>query len=479
MPEPSVQTYAELIADLPTSQHHVTLAELRGAVEANRRKVVVLDDDPTGCQTVHDVPIYTVWDVGSLIEALREPSCLFFIMINTRSLPEAEAVAINRQVVANLAQAAKSVQADLTIVSRSDSTLRGHYPAETDALREELEARLGWRVDGTLVIPFFAEGGRITVGDVHWVRKGEQVIPAASSEYARDPTFGYHHSDLREWVAEKTGGRMQAEEVLSLSLEDIRVGGPHRIAARLAELRGGRVGIVNAVIYEDMDIFVLGLLRAEAEGRRYLYRTGASFVRSRAAVEPRGLLTATELLPGATRPVPGLVLVGSFVERSTEQLQRLLQLPGVRAIELQVTLIIEDNSREAEIQRVTSTAAETLCRGEIPVVYTTRRLIVGEKGASLRVGQKVSSALVEIVRRLPVAPGWILAKGGITSHDIATKALGVQRALVAGQIAPGVPVWILGRGSRFPALPYVVFPGNVGQAETVAEVVQVLHRSKE
>ena len=38
-----------------------------------------------------------------------------------------------------------------------------------------------------------------------------------------------------------------------------------------------------------MEVFVRGLLAAEAAGKRFLYRTAASFVQVRAGIEPRSL----------------------------------------------------------------------------------------------------------------------------------------------------------------------------------------------
>jgi uncharacterized protein YgbK (DUF1537 family) len=81
---------------------------------------------------------------------------------------------------------------------------------------------------------------------------------------------------------------------------------------------------------------------------------------------------------------------------------------------------------------------------------------------------------VAIVRQLERRPRYLLAKGGITSSDIATRGLGIRRALVLGQILPGVPVWQSGPESRFPGMPYIVFPGNVGGVEALAEVCKQL-----
>ena len=76
-----------------------------------------------------------------------------------------------------------------------------------------------------------------------------------------------------------------------------------------------------------------------------------------------------------------------------------------------------------------------------------------------------------MVRRLATRPRYLVAKGGITSYDIATRALGVKRAMCIGQILPGVPVWELGESSRFPGLKFVAFPGNLGDPDWLSEVV--------
>ena len=78
------------------------------------------------------------------------------------------------------------------------------------------------------------------------------------------------------------------------------------------------------------------------------------------------------------------------------------------------------------------------------------------------------------MRRLTVVPRFIIAKGGITSSDVATDGLDVRRAWVLGQILPGVPVWRLNEESRFPGLPYVVFPGNVGTDDSLARAIEIL-----
>jgi uncharacterized protein YgbK (DUF1537 family) len=176
------------------------------------RCIVALDDDPTGTQTVHDVWVLTGWRVDDLRAALASGEAALFILTNTRSMPLAHAQALNRKVAANLGSAARAEGRPVTVVSRGDSTLRGHYPGEVEALADELARAEGTRFDGICIVPFFPEGGRFTVGNVHWVLEGQQLIPAALTPYARDPVFGYIHSELPLWVEEKTGGRICASD---------------------------------------------------------------------------------------------------------------------------------------------------------------------------------------------------------------------------------------------------------------------------
>jgi uncharacterized protein YgbK (DUF1537 family) len=444
---------------------------LRSALAASRRTVVALDDDPTGVQTVHDAPVLARWSVDDLASVLDDRLPLVFILTNSRSLNEADAVRLNRQIVANLLTAAARTGTGFVVASRSDSTLRGHFPAETDAIA----AALGG-VDGVLLIPAFFEGGRMTLDDVHWVRDGERWVPAAETEFARDPTFGYAASDLKAWAAEKSGGRIAAEDVVSIGIDDIRRGGPERVTRILESVTGGGVVVVNAASYRDLDVAVLGLLAAEAAGKRFVYRTGASFVRARAGIGERPLLTRGELVGDAPAPLPGLVVVGSHVRKSSEQLARLLAEKGIAGVELDVAEILASAERRTRaLAQAGAAVAAALARSETPVLYTSRSVLKSDGAAAqLEVSRAVSAALVEIVRGLDQRPGWIVAKGGITSSDVGTEGLGVRRALVLGQIRPGVPVWRLGPEARFPGLSYVVFPGNVGAPETLAEVVNLL-----
>ncbi len=433
------------------------------------RTLVVLDDDPTGGQAVHGLRELLHWDEALLEAMLTDDSTTFFALTNTRSMAAADARHCVHRLAVQLANIARRTDRPLDILVRGDSTLRGHYPHELDAVRDAVEARMGFRYDGVVLCPFFYEGGRLTAGDMHWVAEGDTMRPVAQTEFARDATFGYRRSHLAHWVEEKTAGAVRAADVLSISLECIRQRGPDGVRDQLLQMEPGRVALINAVSYRDIEVATLGLLDAQERGKRFLFRTSASFVKVRSGVEGRPLLAASELTQPGTQG--GLVAVGSYVDKTTLQLEQLLRLDGVEGIELGVETVLGPQ-RDDEIARVAGAATEALAAGIDAIIYTsrTRQTTRGIAG-DLQVGSRVSAALIETVRRIAVLPRFFIAKGGITSSDIARLGLGARSVEILGQILPGVPVWRLGAESRFPGMAYVVFPGNVGGENSLAEAV--------
>ncbi len=440
-------------------------------VAKSERKIVVLDDDPTGTQTVHDVPVLTGWSVDALqAELADEAASCFYILTNSRSLPEPKAKALNQEIGQNLLEARQLTGKEFVVVSRSDSTLRGHFPAEVDALTEALRTDF----DAWLIIPFFLEGGRYTIHDVHYVAEGTNLVPAAQTAFARDKAFGYQHSNLHDWVVEKSNGRFSPTAITAITISDLRQKGPQHITQKLLALPKGSVCIVNAASYRDLDVFVAGLLAAETAGKQYLYRTAASFVRVRAGLAERPLLTAADLFP-QQKQGGGLLVAGSYVPKTTQQLACLLESELVTAVEINVSALLKDDTQTDEIQRVAQEADAALQSGADVALFTSRQLITGDDAiSSLAIGQRISDSLIDIVRGISTQPRYMLAKGGITSSDVATKGLGIERAMVLGQLLPGVPVWQTGIESQYPQMPYIVFPGNVGGEDALVESVQRL-----
>ncbi len=458
----------DMLSSLPAIWPEDLIPAIRHEAAQRPASIVVLDDDPTGTQTVHEIPVLTNWKLKTLVDEFARGTPLFYVLTNSRSLGTAQAVALAREAGANILEASRRTGRAFELVSRSDSTLRGHFPAEVDALARVLDMEQAvW-----IIAPFFEEGGRYTTNDIHYVKEGGKLVPAAETAFAMDVVFGYRSSDLKQWVEEKTQGRIAAASVQSLSLSEIREGGPDRIADKLARCEPASVCVVNAADYRDLEVVTLGLLQA---GRRFLFRTAASFVRVRAGLRGRPLLAAEEL--SCTAGVGGLLIVGSHVPRSSEQLSHVLQHEDVKSVELNVENILSSQTRGEQIEKSVRFAERVLSEGNDAVIYTSRKLTTGgDHESSLSIGRQVSQSLVEIVRSMTVRPGYIVAKGGITSSDIATRALKMTRAQVLGQILPGVPVWRAGSESKWPDIPYIVFPGNVGGPDAVSKVVRILGR---
>lgn len=460
-----------LLASLPPLPPGDRLPAIRERLHQAGKKIVVLDDDPTGTQTVSVLPVLTRWDSDTLQAEFRGDANCFYILTNSRSLPPAQAQALSREIGAALRQAADAEGRDFVVVSRSDSTLRGHFPAEMDALAAGLDRHF----DAWIVLPAFIEGGRYTIHHVHYVQEADALIPAGETPFAQDVAFGYRASDLREWVAEKTNGRVPAGAVKTISIDDLR-GGAQHICDKLMRLPARSICVVDAADYADLEIFVLGLLDAEALGKRFLYRTAASFVRVRAGIEPRPLLKAADLNLNGGRG--GLTIVGSYVPKTSAQLERLSALSGVEQVQVDATLLADETARASEIDRVAASVSQLLEADRTVVVATTRAYVAGDDPVtSLLISQRISDGLVAILRKLSVRPRYLIAKGGITSSDLAIKGLEVRRAWVLGQMLSGVPVWELGAESRCPGLPYVVFPGNVGSETALAEIVTALREA--
>ncbi len=454
---------------LPKVPGDSLLPRIRGLRAESNRKIVVLDDDPTGTQTVHDTPVLTTWTPDRLADEFSRDSPLFYILTNSRSLSTADAVAITRQIGVNLVEAAARTGRPFTVISRSDSTLRGHYPAEVDALA----AAIGHPDAIHVIVPFFLQGGRYTIRDVHYVAGGETLVPAAETPFAKDATFGFTNSNLIDWVVEKHGQGFDPARVHSVGLAELRGGHQQLITERLIAMASGEVCVVNAACLRDVQAFVAAAMPAESSGKRFIYRTAASFVQTYAGLDPQPLLSPAVMINPAA--AAGLVVVGSYVPKSTAQLNRLFESrDDFESVVLNVDELL-DGRATGHTHEIATRVNALFQAGRHVVLHTSRKLVTGrDADSSLRIGGTVSAAIVEVVRGITVPLRFLIAKGGITSSDVATRGLEVRRAIVLGQILPGVPVWRLQDESRMPGLAYVVFPGNVGDDDALLKAFEIL-----
>ena len=454
---------------------------------AGRFKIVVLDDDPTGSQTVHSCPLLLQWDRASLLEGLARPSPLLFVLANTRALaPEAAAARVQE-----IARALKGAMAELDaaagpdapaidhwlIVSRGDSTLRGHFPLEVDGL----EAELG-PFDATFLVPAFLQGGRTTVAGVHLLH-GE---PVHTSAFGRDGLFGYGTSFLPDWVAEKTSGRIPAGQVELLGLKELE-GAGQDLLQRLAGLEGNRCVAVDAERPQQLGALAAAVRELTAPSaaepwgrpRRFLSQSAASWIEALAQLPPQPLapagLAQLRRVDGGGAPLPGLVLVGSHVPLADAQLELLLAEPGCGGVEIPVAKLARVLEGPVALEMLASLEQAwleqlqgVLAAGQTPVLFTSRGELACRSAAERRrLGLELAALMARLAAALAPQLGYLISKGGITTHTLLADGLGLARVELQGQLLPGLSLVLTPSDGVVPGLPVLTFPGNLGEPETL------------
>lgn len=451
--------------------------QLNEALKTLNKKVVVLDDDPTGVQTVHDISVYTDWSEDSIQKGFAEDNSMFFILTNSRGLTVEETTVVHQEIAERILAVSQKTGKEFILISRSDSTLRGHYPLETKLLKETIEAGSDQKIDGEIIFPFFKEGGRFTINNIHYVQEGNVLVPAGETEFAKDKSFGYRSSHLGEWCEEKSDGAFQAESVTFIALADLRNLEFDKITDQLCKVEHFNKIVVNAIDYVDVKVFTIAFVEAIKRGKTFIFRSAATITKVLGGVPDKPLLTHDELILTENKN-GGIIVVGSHVNKTTVQLENLKSSEkDIQFVEFNQHRVLEAGGLDKEVKRVVALVEDYIKSGKTVAVYTKRErfdLDTDDKDAQLRVSVQISDAVTSIISKLTVRPNFIVAKGGITSSDIGTKGLTVQKATVMGQIKPGIPVWMTGEESKFPGLPYVIFPGNVGTETTLKEAVEVL-----
>ncbi len=441
---------------------------------ADPTKIIVIDDDPTGSQTVHSCLLMMEWDQETLRRGLQDQIPIFFILSNTRALPPHQAEQVVVDICRNLKEAlvAEGIEHYL-VVSRSDSTLRGHYPLETDVINRELGP-----FDGHFLVPAFFEGGRFTKDSVHYLKVDGELVPVAKTEFAQDSVFGYSHSYLPDYVTEKTEGKIAANQVERITLDDLKNSNSEALIKRLESFTDNQCVVVDGESQADFDHLAESLLTASNQGKHFLLRSAASILTSLANLGPQPV--APEAM-ASYKPTdqPGIILVGSHVQKTTEQLAELLKDSTVQGIEIPVQQLRDQPGTGAEIiANSLKQINQIRAVGKTPVIYTSRgELSFDSVQSRLDFGVKLSLLLMEIVQQLPQDIGFLISKGGITSNDVLSVGLGLTSVRLLGQIIPGCSLVRTDQDHpRFPALPVVLFPGNVGDAQGLLTTYQRLSK---
>ena len=127
------------------------------------------------------------------------------------------------------------------------------------------------------------------------------------------------------------------------------------------------------------------------------------------------------------------------------------------------------------VARASAAAAAALGAGRSACVFTSRRVQQDDGSGGLVIGAKVNEALCAVAARVVerATPAFVVARAA-SRRTTSPSSRWVRRADVLGQVVAGVPAWRLGRESRLPGASYVVFPGNVGDADDLANVVETV-----
>jgi uncharacterized protein YgbK (DUF1537 family) len=432
-------------------------------------QIVVLDDDPTGIQTVHSCYMLTQWDADILRDAFADSHRFFYILTNTRAYEPEMVRRIIHTAVRNVMLVNQEFGYEILFISRSDSTLRSHFPLEVDTIAETARQEIGRSFDAVFLVPSFFEAGRFTREDTHYLIVNGRSVPTSETEFARDSVFGYSSSHLPEYIEEKTGGRIRADQVRSLSLDFLRKSNTGEMVEFFQKLDDRSYVVVNAESYDDLYRFSRSLLASVSRGKHFLLQSAASLVKALSDIPDRPLLGPNiRNLPG-----PGIVVVGSYVQTATDQLNVLISHPNTRPHQLDATAIIK--SPQEELGRIQPFLRHCRENGKTPVVYTPRQeLLFPSKADRLQAGLKISSFLARLLKELPYLPSFVISKGGITSHVAMVEGMQVSKARVLGQILPGIPVIAVERGGQGKTIPFVICPGNVGDKRLLLSIFSTL-----
>ncbi len=440
-------------------------------------KIIVIDDDPTGSQTVYGCPLLLRWDRKTLVGGLNHPSPLLFLLANTRAMSRdlaKQRICDISNALIEVCQTEKIDFRNFLLISRGDSTLRGHAILETDILAEKLGP-----FDATFHIPAFLEGARTTVQGIHFL----DGVPVHQTPFANDRIFGYNTSHLPSWLEHKSLGRIPASEVFLLDihmLEDALSGekGMKKLIDWILQLHDNRHVVVDASLPDHIMIFATAIRRL-ASRKRLLFRSAASFISGLAnlPVNPQSPsdLCKLRLKDSSGILKPGLITVGSHVELADSQLGFLFSNSDCSGIEVPVKKIanlIESPSANHLIstleRELLQELENVLNHAKTPVLYTSRsELKFSSDTERLRFGLILAEIMARIVGKVSKKLGYLITKGGITTHIILQKGLEVSLVGLKGQILPGLSITSTMRHSKIANLPIVTFPGNLGDAKTL------------
>ena len=449
-------------------------------------KIIIIDDDPTGSQTVNSCTLILKWDYETLLKGLNGSSNLLFILANTRSLSEKDVKIRLKEICSSLKEIMNNslfAEEQFVIISRGDSTLRGHNFIEPLIIDELLGP-----FDATFYIPAFIEGNRKTVNGNHFVDN----IPIHETIFSKDKIFGFHTSNIKELIYEQSNRKLDFNHIENIFIRDFLVSGsnqPNKLYTYINNLKNNKKVVVDIMDYSQLDEFS-SIVKSLLKTKKFLFRSAASFISSLSNVKhtqkDNFYFSQLSRKNNNDQIMKGLIVVGSYVELTTLQLNKVLEISLCKPLEINVLKLykyfkLEDNLNKINFLKnlIINSIRQNLSQGNIPVLYTSREIVSPKDNNDFIQFQNFLSVFIaEIVSAIKNEIGYLISKGGITTNIIISEGFEADSVYLEGQILPGISIVTFNLSKQKGKLPIVTFPGNIGHNMSLVKILEILENKK-
>ncbi len=445
-------------------------------------KIIIIDDDPTGSQTVNDCNLILRWDYETLLKGLKGSSNLLFILANTRSLTEKDVKIRLKEICSSLKVIMNNslfAEEEFVVISRGDSTLRGHNFIEPFVINELLGP-----FDATFYIPAFIEGNRTTVNGNHFVDN----IPIHKTIFSKDKIFGFNTSNVKELIYEQSNYQLDINYIENIFLKDFELfetNQPNKLYMYIERLNNNKKVIVDIVNYSQLDKFSR-IVKSLLKKKKFLFRSSASFISSLSNIKQtkKDHIYFSQLSRKNINDerMKGLIVVGSYVELTTLQLKKVLEISLCKPVEINVFKLysffkLEDNFQQINSLKelILNSIRQKLSKDFIPILYTSREIVSPRDNNDLIQFQLFLSTFIsEIVSSIKNEIGYLISKGGMTTNTIISEGLEADSVYLEGQILPGISLVTFKLLKQKGKLPIVTFPGNIGNSMSLVKALGIL-----
>ena len=445
-------------------------------------KIIIIDDDPTGSQTVNDCKLMIKWDYETLLEGLKGSSNLLFILANTRSLNENDLKIRLKEICFSLNEIMNNSlfsEEEFVIISRGDSTLRGHNFLEPYIINDFLGP-----FDATFYIPAFIEGNRTTVNGNHFVNN----IPIHKTIFSKDKIFGFNTSNIKELILEQSNHQLNFNDIQNLYIKDFSIlesNQKNKLYSYIENLKDNKKVILDIVDYSQLDEFSK-IIKSLLNKKKFLFRSAASFISALSNIKDNQkdhiYFSQLRRKNNNDQIMKGLIVVGSSVELTTLQLNKVLAISLCKPIEINVLKLYEYFKNESGLYQINyqkklilNSIRINLSQEYIPVLFTSREIVSPRDNNDLIPFQHFLSVFIaEIVSDIQNEVGYMISKGGMTTNTIISQGLKADSVYLEGQILPGISLVTFNLLKQKGKLPIVTFPGNMGNDMSLVKALEIL-----